>query len=281
MIIGIAYFSGTDVTATVARSLAARFKENGHEAPLIDITPKESRENFSPDSYDALVLGFPVYSDFAPPVINDWLSRLQGGNKKCALFCTYGARTSGYFHYHTWRILSEGGFRIMMSAEFLGRHTFNVAGWKVLSHRPDEKDLCIAREMADRSGELFADPEAPLLHLQRPMGYREKLESLKGRASSKERKPNQPVRKTDTCSLCGLCEQNCPTGAFDAHRGEPDPELCIACQRCLFHCPDKVLVLQESMYRSYEGFVKDWGLTDEVMEQKKSKLVLKAWDTIQ
>jgi Fe-S-cluster-containing hydrogenase component 2/flavodoxin len=281
MKIGVAYFSGTDVTKIVAQSIYNRLIELGKEAELIDITPKSAREAFSPASYDRLIMGFPVYSDFAPPVINEWLAELKGEGKPCALFCTYGARTSGYFHYHTWQLMKGAGFKVLICAEFLGRHTFNVADWEILPDRPDNSDLLIAAELADKACELFDSEKSEPIHLQRPMGYKEKLAVHLAQKPSAEKKPSQPFRRQGPCSMCRLCEQTCPTGAFDADSGNSDPEKCIMCQRCLFHCPDGVIVLDEKMYRSYEGFINEWGLTKEIMEKKKSKLILHAWDTVQ
>ncbi|MBN2627509.1 MAG: flavodoxin family protein, partial [Spirochaetales bacterium] len=173
MKIGILYFSGTHVTALVAGAVQRRLEELGAEAELRDITPLRKRRDIDTDTYDALILGFPVYSDFAPSVINEWLMTLEGRGRPCALFCTYGGRTSGYFHYHTWQILKERGFSVLMSAEFLGRHTFNLAGWNVLPGRPNEEDLKVAADLADRAVGLFASESPELLSLQKPLGYKE------------------------------------------------------------------------------------------------------------
>ena len=56
------------------------------------------------------------------------------------MFFTYGGRTTGYAHFHTKLLLEQAGFQVQFSAEFLGRHTFNLAGWRVLPHRPDERE---------------------------------------------------------------------------------------------------------------------------------------------
>jgi ferredoxin len=279
--IAILYFSGTDVTTTVAQSVFNRLIEKNAQVELIDITPLKAREEFDDSQFDAFVFGFPVYSDFAPEPINHWLKGWEGKGRKCILFCTYGGRSSGYFHYHTWQILKDRGFSLLMSAEFLGRHTFNVAGWNALPGRPNEDDLLIARELADKAHDLFNREDSPLLFLQTPSGYKERLAAHSALTPSGQTAPNQPFRKEENCSQCGLCEEACPVGAFDKTTGVADPLTCIKCQRCLFHCPDQVLVLHENMYRSYEGFLKNWNLTEENMEEKRSKLVLHAWDTVQ
>ena len=277
----VSYFSGTDVTAVVARSVQKGLLAAGLEADLHDITPLKTREKISVDDYDAFIFGFPVYSDFAPSAVNSWLGSLEGKGRRCILFCTYGGRSSGYFHYHTWQLLQKSGFSLLMSAEFLGRHTFNVAGWKVLPNRPDEGDLNIAGELARKAAELFREENPKQLSLQKPMGYKEKLAAYEAAVPPQTADPNQPSRRGADCSQCGLCERDCPTGAFNAETGEADPEICLKCQRCLFHCPDKVLVLHESMYRSYGKFLEDWNLKEEDMEKKRSKLILHAWDTVQ
>ena len=280
MRICIPYFTGTDVTAIVARSIQKRLEERGFKADLVDITPLQARREFDDAPYDAFIFGFPVYADFAPRPINDWLAGLEGKGRRCVQFCTYGGRTSGYFHFHTWQILKNRNFSVLMSAEFLGRHTFNVAGWKALPDRPDGEDLNIAGALAEKALELFADSAPKALSLQKPLGYKEKLAAYESAVPPSSPTPNQPFRREKDCSLCRICERECPVGAFDAETGQADPEICLKCQRCLFHCPDKVLVLHEDMYRSYGKFLEDWNLTEEDMERKRSKLILHAWDTV-
>lgn len=77
--------------------------------------------------------------------------------------------------------------------------------------------------------------------------------------------------------MCRDCENECPTGAFDADTGLSDPEICIECMHCVYLCPDKVLQVDERMKAAYEGFLTNWHLTEEMMQAKQSKIITQSW----
>ena len=150
--IALVYFSATHVTRSFVRVMEAALVERGCKAMLFNVTPYDSRQEPLPlDDYDGIIFGFPVFADFAPSVINAWLPTLDGQGKRCATFFTYGGRATGYAHVHTRQLLEGAGFQVLFSAEFLGRHSFNVSGWRVLPDRPDKGDFSLAREYVDLS----------------------------------------------------------------------------------------------------------------------------------
>ncbi|MBF0552324.1 MAG: hypothetical protein HQK60_17555 [Deltaproteobacteria bacterium] len=156
------YFSATNVTHTYAQVIRDGLVDRGCAVQLFNVTAYASRQTpLRLDGFDGVVFGFPVFSDFAPSVINDWLPKLEGMGKKCALFLTYGGRTTGYAHFHTRLLLEQAGCQVLFSAEFLGRHSFNVGGWRVLPARPNAQDFAVAQEYATLVAERFAK-EAPV-----------------------------------------------------------------------------------------------------------------------
>jgi ferredoxin len=274
--IAIVCFSGTNVTKSYAEVIHAQLTENGCETRLIDITPFSARQTPLPvDEYHGFVFGFPVYADFLPCVIDGWLPTLDGSGKPCAVFVTYGGRTSGYAHFHAFSLLRQAGFRVQFSAEFLGRHTFNLAGWDMLPDRPNQEDFTVAREFAALAITRFAHPNASTLPLQKPSGYERALQEMRNRPSSAERKWTNP-RRFITCSLCGLCESQCPVQAMDYLTGDSDPAKCIECLHCLYICPDKALKADDHMKGFYPAFLKEWKLTDDLMSRKQSKIITDA-----
>lgn len=278
--IAVIYFSATHVTRSYAGTIYADLMARGCRSRQIDVTSFSARQTRLPvDEFDAFIFGFPVFADFAPSVINDWLATLDGQGKPCAMFFTYGGRTSGYAHFHSLSLLEAANFRVRFTAEFLGRHSFNVAGWRALPNRPDERDFSVAREFAALAVERFSTGGADGFTLQKPFGYPRALEELRAKERGQERRWTNPVRVGD-CSLCGACEEECPNQAIDHLTGESDPVKCIECMHCVYICPDRVLKVDDQMGPFYPMFLREWNLTDEIMEHKQSKIITAAWQAV-
>ena len=276
--IALVYFSATNNTYTYAQVIHDRLTDQGCSVPWFNVTPYASRQAALPlQDVDGVIFGFPVFSDFAPSVINAWLPTLDGRGKKCAQFFTYGARTTGYAHFHTQRLLEKAGFQVLFSGEFLGRHSFNLAGWRILPDRPDAQDFAVAREYADQALERFSQAAPAVLRLQKPFGYTHATAAMETKQKGTERGPRNPVRITEACSLCRDCELECPTQAFDADTGLSDPARCIECLHCVYVCPDKVVKADDRMKAAYADFLANWCLTDEMMAAKKSRIITASW----
>jgi ferredoxin/flavodoxin len=276
--IALVYFSATHVTKTYAEVIRDEWIAKGCDARLINVTAYASRQGPLPvDDFDGFIFGFPVFGDFAPSVINEWIPTLDGQGKKCATFFTYGARTTGYAHFHTKLLLEKAGFRVQFSGEFLGRHSFNVAGWRILPDRPDEGDFAVAREFAALAVERFSQDAVEDFNLQKPFAYNAVMELGKQREKSAERGWCHPVRSAEECSMCLRCEVECPTQAFDADAGLSDPLRCIECMHCVYICPDQVLQVDGRMKDAYSGFLEHWHLTEEMMRAKRSKIITESW----
>ncbi len=276
--IGLVYFSGTNVTHAYAQVMGEALADLGCSAHLLNVTPYSSRQAPLPiDDFDGLIFGFPVFGDFAPSVINEWLPTLNGQGKRCAQFFTYGARTAGYAHFHTKLLLEGAGFQVLFSAEFLGRHSFNVGGWRMVPDRPDAGDFAVAREYAALAVERFTADAPAAFRLQKPFGYGDTMRAFEALEPIVERGWTNPVRVTESCSMCRDCETECPARAFDAEAGLSDPTRCIECMRCVTICPDQVLRIDERMRDYYEEFLAHWHLTDDMMQAKKSKIITEAW----
>lgn len=276
--IALVYFSATNVTHAYAGVMAEAVRAHGVEPQLFNVTAYAARQEPVPlQTFDGVIFGFPVFGDFAPSVINAWLPTLEGRGQRCAQFLTYGARTTGYAHFHTKLLLERAGFQVLFSAEFLGRHSFNVAGWRVLPDRPDEQDFAVAREYVALALERLAQASPPGFRLQKPFGYPRAVAALEQPPQTTERKLTQPVRTAETCSLCRDCATECPTLAFDADTGLSDPARCISCMRCVYICPDRVIHVDQRVRDSYANFLSSWHLTEEMVSAKKSKIITEPW----
>jgi NAD-dependent dihydropyrimidine dehydrogenase PreA subunit len=276
--IALVYFSATNVTRTYAQTIKDELIDQGCSAQLFNVTPYESRQDpLVFDGFNGVIFGFPVFTDFAPAVINEWLPKLDGRGKKCALFFTFGGRTTGYAHFHTKLLLKRAGFNVLFSAEFLGRHSFNVAGWQILPERPNAQDLAVAREYAVLATERFSQRETATFMLQKPFGYNQVIAALENRPQITERQSTNPSRVAEECSMCRDCEGECPTQSFNADTGLSDPRTCIGCMRCVFICPENALKV-DRMKNMKNAFLTNWHLTEEMMDAKKSRIITESWE---
>lgn len=208
-------FPVPNVTHTYAQVMSDELRARGCTVQLFNVTGYASRQKPLPiNDFDGFIFGIPVFSDFAPPVINEWLPTLDGQGKRCTLFFTYGARTTGYAHFHTKLLLERAGFQVLFSAEFLGRHSFNVGGWRVLPDRPNAHDFSVARDYAALALERFSHDTPPVFRLQKPFGYDHVTASPEKRQKTREQDWTRPVRIAEECSMCRDCETECPTQAL-------------------------------------------------------------------
>jgi NAD-dependent dihydropyrimidine dehydrogenase PreA subunit len=275
--IALVYFSATDVTHTYVKTIRERLLNLGCAVQSFNVTTHASRQNpLAFDGFNGVIFGFPVFSDFAPSVINEWLPTLDGQGKKCTLFFTYGGRTTGYAHFHTKLLLEQAGLHLLFSAEFLGRHSFNVGGWRILPERPNAQDLALAQEYAALAIERFSQDAPAVFKLQKPFGYNQVIASLANSQEITERQWKNPVRTAEECSMCRDCETMCPTQAFDADTGWSNPRTCIGCMHCVYICPDKALRVDD-MKGVYDPFLSNWHLTEEMMNAKKSRIITESW----
>jgi len=276
--IAVIYFSATNVTANYAGAIQKEIEKLNARTSLINITPFDSRKQGQKlDTYDGVIFGFPVYSDLAPSVVNEWIDGLDGKGKKCAMFFTYGGRTTGYAHFHTMQLLRNANFKVEFSAEFLGPHTYNVAGWTALTGRPSENDYQIVRDYARLAVECFSAVHESEFRLQKPFGYNTVMDSKRNPPVKTERGWTNPTRVVEECDHCLLCETECPVNAFDSEIGLSDFETCISCMHCVYICPNQAIKANEGMKAGYQFFLTDWNLTEEMMSAKKSRLITESW----
>jgi NAD-dependent dihydropyrimidine dehydrogenase PreA subunit len=175
------------------------------------------------------------------------------------------------------QLLEQAGFRVLLSAEFLGRHTFNVGGWQILPDRPDQNDFEVAKEFANLAFTRFSNQNLTSFQLQKPFGYYQTIAAREQQTKRSERVWTNPVRVSEGCSLCRDCETECPTQSFNADTGLSDPANCIECMHCLYICPDEVIEIDPRFKGVYADFKAAWNLTEEMMQAKQSKIISESW----
>ncbi|MFH1136476.1 MAG: EFR1 family ferrodoxin [Pseudomonadota bacterium] len=269
----MAVFSATGNTAAIGKAIGRRLAELGAEVEYLDVTALADRSrpvDLSP--YQALVVGSPIHSMRAPRLVRDWLETLDGQGKKCALFLTYGGFQVHPAHATTQNILRRRGFDFTASAEFPGKHTFNLGGWQALPDRPNEPDFATAREYAEKIHPRLAGLDSGRVGDLDPGPYTEQeldaFEQFRFKMADK-----LPSRGGEDCSLCLLCQDQCPTGAMNAEQGAADPAKCILCLRCLAVCPEQALKFcdMSAVFKMKMAHDKE---TPESLAGKKSRMYL-------
>ncbi|MFW9896636.1 MAG: EFR1 family ferrodoxin [Candidatus Thorarchaeota archaeon] len=268
MKIGIFYFSATGITELISNHIAEILEGSGHSVIKSNlITPKSRKSTIDFIDFNMVFFGFPVFRGRAPSVAEDWMKSLDGKDQKCSMFFTYGARDLEWAHQATYYLLSQAHFRVVLSAEFIGKHSYNVGeGWSLAEERPNQLDFDIATEFALQSIRRFQEDNYFKMisdFSYQPIKIEERTDSWA---------KFYPSRNKNECSMCYLCEDECPVAAFDANSGETNRSVCITCMHCVTICPDKVIQICE-VSQIFKQFVVRWGLTDEIVNQKKSKIL--------
>ncbi len=268
-----ACFSATGNTKKIGDTIAARLTDLGAQVERLDITPPEAREpgmDFSP--FQAAVFGSPIHSMRAPRLVREWLDTLEGAGMKCATFFTYGGFQVHPTHYDTRERLGRRGFTVVASAEFLGAHTFNLGGWQSMAGRPADEDMTSATQYADAIYRRFSGEDPAVVGDLNPGPYSEEqldmFEGFRYKAVSQ-----LPTRSGAECSMCMLCQEECPAGAIMAETGEAQAGKCICCLHCLQICPDEILKIND-MTGSFRLKMENDKETPETLAKKKSRLYL-------
>jgi flavodoxin/Pyruvate/2-oxoacid:ferredoxin oxidoreductase delta subunit len=267
--IGIIYFSATGITEAISNHIGSILEREGHSTDLKNIIAPESRETpIDFKKFDAFIFGFPVFGGRPPTVAEEWMRTLEGKKLKCSMFFTYGARDLEWAHQVTYYLLSQANFQLVLSAEFIGKHSFSVGkGWSLAEDRPNQSDLEIATEFALKSINRFQKDTKFTIDLS---GFRYEPRVIKEILG--EWANVYPSRVEDDCSMCYLCENECPVKAFDAKSGNTNRNLCITCMHCVTICPDHVIQIGD-VSQIVKDFLQRTGLTEEVVAKKRSKII--------
>jgi flavodoxin/ferredoxin len=269
MNIRIFFFSATGITEFISNHIAKIIEREGHKVKLQNIiTPeiRQSQVNFS--EFDALIFGFPVFGGRPPTVAEEWMSMLNGKGQKCSMFFTYGARDLEWAHQVTYYLLTKANFQVVLSAEFIGKHSFSVGGgWSLAEDRPNKLDLDIATKFVIQSILRFQQDSKFSIDLTDFAYKPREIQEL-----SNEWSNVYPSRVEKDCCMCNLCENECPVEAFDAKLGKTNRKLCITCMHCVTICPDKVIQIGD-VTQLVKDFLERTGLTDEIVRNKVSKII--------
>ena len=268
MKLAIIYFSGTGVTEGYAKYIAKELEQKGQIVTLCNITSiKERDEGVDFKVYNAVIFGFPVYAGRLPTVTETWLSALDV-EKQCSMFFTYGGRDLEWAHQTGYYLLSKANFTVVLSAEFVGKHSFNVSqGWDLASNRPNSHDRSIAKEFSLQSLKRFQINDVKWDYDLEEFDYQTRV----------IKESHGPFAifnpyKTQDCRMCYRCERECPTNAFNLSRGKATNGVCIHCMHCVTICPDNVIEVGDAT-ELFQQFKTKLDLSLENVKKKKRRVI--------
>ena len=212
------YFSPTGGTRKAVLNLAAGM---GGDIEEVDLCALKGERGFGPE--DLVIVGMPVFGGRIPGFAAKLLKQCRGNGATAVTVAVYGNRAFEDALVELNDALKELGFKIGASAALLAEHSM---AREVAAGRPDKKDEEDARGFAGKileklAGDGWQEPKVPG---DRP--YR-----------SWKQMPVVTLAD-DTCITCGLCAEQCPTGAIPADApGTTDPGACMLCMRCIAVCP--------------------------------------------
>ena len=244
MNIGLFYFSGTGMTAELAKSIANEFRRLGHTVEFTRFTADLPLPDLA--AYDVIGFGAPVYSFNAPRIFLRYLRSLDGPEGIPYVLFITSHSASGITAASMDRILRRKRFR-RTAPVIEGMGVNNIRAWRRKRDKPGHRDVFLIR------GDVREWAESALRHAAGP-GTNPRLQRLR-------RKPGlvvfswlftwrwqmalvEGLRKKidrDRCTKCGLCwERICPSGAI--RKGEDGfPEIlqrkCVGCSGCVNLCP--------------------------------------------
>jgi ferredoxin len=271
MKIAMIYFSATGNTEKIKNVIKYELIRLNNEVHDFNIANRDVRQSFNDiGSYNGLIFGFPIYYLRAPRIVREWLSTKDGNHISCATFFTYGGVHVGLAHYDIKKILDTHNFELIASAEFLAKHTYNVAGFDLMKNRPNEEDFEIAKEYANISHQKFLKSKIQRVSIETPKLSEERADKIE---ITFRRAIPIPYIDSELCTQCGLCEKVCVTNAMEIGNGKPRRIDCIRCLRCLFSCPENAIKVP-NMTPQYQYLKNVLKLTDEKLRNRKSKIYI-------
>lgn len=204
------------------------------ESNITELCTKQENLSYPQVSADDLVIiSMPVYAGRVPALAVERLKGIKANGAKCVIVAVYGNRAYEDALVEMQDVCTEMGFRVIAAVAAIAEHSIcRMYG----AGRPDAED---AKELASFGAAIIgkAKKELPFEPLVLP-GNRPYKQDCVG---------PYPVAG-DLCTECGLCANECPTGAISPDNPKSNNhELCIGCMRCVKVCPAQTRCIGERL----------------------------------
>lgn len=166
-----------------------------------------------------MLLISPVYAGRIPALAADLFRQIDGHGMRAIVAVVYGNRDYDDALLELADIAVNDGFDVIAAGAFIAQHCIFP---KVANGRPDTSDMAVAADFMERA------KESDNLDIS----------TIKGNRPYKKpgAVPLQPQTDENECVSCGVCAQECPTGAIDPVTLATDKNKCITCCRCIAVC---------------------------------------------
>jgi NAD-dependent dihydropyrimidine dehydrogenase PreA subunit/flavodoxin len=232
------YFSATGTTKKIITGIADKISENligNAEVNTIDFTlPQARKQAVTFAKEHIVVVGVPVYAGRVPNVLLKYLKTVAGNGASAVAVVVYGNRSYDDALIELQDILEADGFRVVAGGAFIGEHSFSRT---LGQNRPDEKDMTIAVDFAERVYKKIAAPgEISTVAVKGNRPYRDYYKPRDKEGNPADIRKVSPKTNND-CIDCKLCAEICPMGSIDAGDVSKLTGICIKCCACIKNCP--------------------------------------------
>ncbi|MFL0197045.1 EFR1 family ferrodoxin [Clostridium sp. WILCCON 0269] len=228
------YFSGTGNTKWVADRFKENFKSYNIDIDLVDMQHLEDKQL---KKCDFVIIGSPVYVEFPPKIVKDFLNKLDflKEGKRVIIYSTQASASSSV-PYSIAKCLKKRGYLISVQVSIKMPNNYYFFIGKKPSKDEVNNLLMKADEKVKHSIENFVKNKKIkentfFVRLEFNKIAHNIFKSVIPRLSKN-------INSTKDCDKCGLCLRNCPQGNITFEGGRAIfHSKCILCLRCIHICP--------------------------------------------
>jgi NAD-dependent dihydropyrimidine dehydrogenase PreA subunit/flavodoxin len=232
------YFSATGTTEKIVTGIAKKIAENDGGnmtvSPFDFTLPESRKKTYSFNEGDLVIAGIPVYAGRVPNVLLKFLNTLSGNGATAVAVVLYGNRDFDDALIEFKDILETTGFQVIAGGAFIGEHSFSTT---LGAHRPDEKDMAVATDFAQKIYDKMMSPgEHSAVVVRGNTPYRPYYRPKDENGNVVNILKVTP-KTNDDCTDCKLCSEVCPMGSIDSDDVSKITGICIKCCACVKKCP--------------------------------------------
>ncbi len=234
------YFSGTGNSLAVAKDLAAQLSSEENQVEIIPIANLVGSDSIKIKAETAGFI-FPVYCHDIPPIIEEFLNKLQIEDQYLFSIATHNGEVGNSF-FNMYEILKKKGTHLSEGSQ-LTMPGNSVIVFDLTS--TDEENEIRFNEVNKRIPQI-----ASIITKQKEVGIEGEYnpdEKYEAKFFLKDQyNVPQHFWTTDDCTACGTCEKVCPRNNVSLIEEKVTwQENCENCLACLHWCPEKALQIGE------------------------------------